>query len=210
MLPEVSVIVPAYNASAYIADCIQSVKTQTCTSWELIIINDGSTDKTVEIINNFLSDSRIKLVNQQNKGVSAARNKGIEVSLGKYIAFLDADDCFLGNNLQLKCEALDKNPAIDFAYSDVWRCDEKLNNLYIEKGVDFNNLFFEVMLRSTLTIPGLSSNLMLRASSIKSLGLLFDENLSNCADWYMKILLATRAKGIYISEALAKYRNTPG
>lgn len=92
MNPLVSVIIPAYNVEKYIGESIASVLGQTFTNWELIIINDGSTDKTQEVVEQFLTDKRIVLVNQQNKGVSAARNKGLSLSHGDYISFLDGDD----------------------------------------------------------------------------------------------------------------------
>lgn len=210
MTPEITIVTPAYNAALYIADCIISVQQQTFALWEMIIVNDGSTDNTAEIVTGFLNDTRIKLITQPNKGVSAARNTGIKAAKGKYIAFLDADDYLLKDNLQVKYTALNKDASIDFVYSDIWKCDEKLNDLYIEKGVEPSELFIKVMEWKQETIPGLSSNLMIRTSSVNTLNLLFNENLSNCADRYMKILLSSRAKGIYIPQPLIKYRNVPG
>jgi glycosyltransferase involved in cell wall biosynthesis len=209
MEPKVTVVIPAYNASRYITACVSSVIEQTFTDWEAIVINDGSKDNTAEIVTGMLSDKRIKLINQKNSGVSAARNAGIKAATGKFIAFLDADDCFIENNLQSKYDVLNNNDTFDFAYSDIWKCDDNLNNLYVEKGVPVENLFLEVMQWNNETMPGFSSNVMVRASSIRD-KFLFDINLSNCADRYMKILLSKNLKGAYIPEPLSKYRDTPG
>lgn len=209
MNPEISVVIPAYNASAYIADAIKSVQEQTFTQWQLIVVDDGSTDNTSEIIKGYLSDSRIKLIKQENKGVSAARNAGIKEAQGKYITFLDADDYYLPYNLQRKHEYLQSKAEADFVYSDVMQCDDKLNDRRVEKGVDAYNLFTKVMLWQGETIPTLPSNVMVKAALMKE-KFLFDEYLSNCADRYMKILLSKNATGAYVPEVLVKYRDSPG
>lgn len=92
MDPIVSIIVPAYNAEKYMERCIRSALAQTYDAFELIVINDGSTDATEAICASFTKDRRIKLINKQNAGVSAARNTGLEQCKGKYVMFLDADD----------------------------------------------------------------------------------------------------------------------
>jgi len=89
-----SVIIPVYNKAPYLARSIQSVKNQTSTDWELILVNDGSTDSSVEVINESIAsyNDKIKFISQQNQGVSSARNNGVVVSKFEYLAFLDADD----------------------------------------------------------------------------------------------------------------------
>jgi len=102
----ISVIMPAYNAEKFIAESIESVLAQTYTNWELIIVDDGSTDKTGNIARQYTSkDIRIKYIYQENKKQCAARNNGIEQSNGKLIAFLDSDDIWVSEKLevQLKC-----------------------------------------------------------------------------------------------------------
>lgn len=94
-----SVVVPLYNKAAHIEETIKSVLDQTFTDYEIIIVNDGSTDKSEDIVNRF-SDKRIKIFNQKNQGVSSARNLGIEKSKGKLIAFMDADDFWFPDHLQ--------------------------------------------------------------------------------------------------------------
>ena len=89
----ISVIVPIYNAELYLEQCLESIKNQTYKNFEVIMIDDGSTDKSQEICKKFSnSDKRFKLICQKNSGVSAARNKGISEATGKYIYFCDSDD----------------------------------------------------------------------------------------------------------------------
>lgn len=91
----ISVIIPAYNSEKYIERCVDSVKNQTYKKLEIIIINDGSTDNTGNLISDIAkSDSRIKIINQDNHGVSYTRNKGIDIAKGKYITFIDSDDYY--------------------------------------------------------------------------------------------------------------------
>ena len=91
--PLVTVIVPVYNCEKYIARCIESVINQTYSNIELIIVNDGSTDHTNEICENYNKKyQNIKLINQKNQGVSIARNNALNISLGQYIQFTDSDD----------------------------------------------------------------------------------------------------------------------
>lgn len=94
-----SVIIPAYNAEKFITRSLNSVLNQTYKDFEIIVVNDGSTDKTKEVVGQ-INDERIKVINKNNEGVSVARNTGIKNSIGDYICFLDADDEFLPNHLQ--------------------------------------------------------------------------------------------------------------
>lgn len=92
-MPEISVIIPVYNAEKYLEECLQSVLAQTFVDFEIICINDGSTDHSLEILKQYAkNDSRIKIIDQQNKGVSAVRNAGLAIAKGAYIGFVDSDD----------------------------------------------------------------------------------------------------------------------
>lgn len=88
----ISFIVPCYNAAKYLPELIKSIQKQTINNWELLLIDDGSTDNTYEIIANFLNDTRIRYMHQENAGVSNARNHGLKEAKGKYITCIDADD----------------------------------------------------------------------------------------------------------------------
>ena len=96
----ISIVIPLYNKGFIISETLDSVLAQTFTDFEIIIVNDGSTDNGFEIVSQF-SDKRIKLFQQQNKGAAAARNLGIEKATGELIAFLDADDYWYPNHLEV-------------------------------------------------------------------------------------------------------------
>lgn len=123
--PKVTVFMPAYNAQNFIAQSIESVLEQTFENFELLIINDGSTDDTMKIASSF-SDKRIRVINnQKNSGLVSVRNQGIKESLGEYIAFLDADDIALKNRLQIQTRFLDSHNEIALVGGAVSLIDEK-------------------------------------------------------------------------------------
>ncbi|MEO6722031.1 MAG: glycosyltransferase [Ferruginibacter sp.] len=118
-VPFFSIILPVYNGEKFISETIQSILQQSFSSWELIIINDGSTDNTVSIVNDFCSaDARIKLLHQANKKQPAARNTGIKVAAGQWLAFIDADDVWLPAKLTLQYQCIKGNEELDVIFSD--------------------------------------------------------------------------------------------
>jgi glycosyltransferase involved in cell wall biosynthesis len=104
--PLISIVMPAYNAEPYIAEAIESVLVQTLSDWELIIVNDGSNDNTVAVVEGF-TDPRVKLINQENKGCYYARNVGLKKARGKYIGLLDADDWYEPFHLELTTDFME-------------------------------------------------------------------------------------------------------
>ena len=108
-MPEVSVVIPLYNKAPYIARALASVITQTCQGFEVIVIDDGSTDGGAEIVRR-LDDTRIRVIRQENRGVSAARNRGIESARTDFIAFLDADDEWTPTHLEALLRLRDRYP----------------------------------------------------------------------------------------------------
>jgi glycosyltransferase involved in cell wall biosynthesis len=115
----ISIIMPAHNAEVYIAESIECVLKQTYSEWELIVINDGSTDLTPEIVESYKQkENRITLINQTNKQLGAARNTGIKAARGNWIAFLDSDDIWIPNKLEKQIAASIKHPEADLIYTD--------------------------------------------------------------------------------------------
>lgn len=111
----VSVIIPMYNAENTITECLNSVLSQTYKDFEVIIIDDGSTDRSYEIVKDYLAKNNIqnlKLLKQNNRGPGIARNRGIKNSKGKYIAFLDADDVWKNNKLEMQMKYLQKDKSL--------------------------------------------------------------------------------------------------
>lgn len=107
MPPTISIIIPVYNASIYLDDCIQSIINQSFSDCEFIFINDGSTDDSLFVLEKYkIKDSRIKVIDQENKGVSVARNQGLAMAKGKYIGFVDADDWIEKDMYQVMFETI--------------------------------------------------------------------------------------------------------
>lgn len=105
----VSVIIPVYNAANYLRESIESVLCQTYSDLEIIIVNDGSTDNSLEIAESYQNDSRVKIISSKNKGAATARNIGIRNSNGAYFQFLDADDILPSNKIEEQMKVLDEN-----------------------------------------------------------------------------------------------------
>ena len=126
---DLSIIVPAYNASDYIKECIESVlKQKTSYDYELIVINDGSKDDTLNKINSF-KDNHLKIINQENKGFSGARNRGINIARGKYIMFLDSDDILCENAIEILLKkAYEKN--IDIVQGSYYTFNKNKEKFY--------------------------------------------------------------------------------
>ena len=115
-VPEVSIIIPAYNVEKYIGRTLEKVLYQTFQNFEVLIVNDGSTDRTEAIIRSYLSDPRFKLISQENHGVSYARNIGMELAVGKFICFLDGDDYWDHRFLELMYSKI-KETGTDICYT---------------------------------------------------------------------------------------------
>jgi len=114
--PLVSVVIPMYNVANYIEAALESVLTQSYQNLEVICVDDGSPDNSADIVRT-ISDDRIKLVQQQNRGLAGARNTGLNVAQGKYVALLDADDLWHEDKIKLHVEHLEQNTDIDISYS---------------------------------------------------------------------------------------------
>ena len=139
----ISIIVPVYNAEEYLDRCLNSIIHQTYKNLEIILINDGSTDKSLDICNRYkMMDSRVKVINQENQGVSCCRNKGINISSGKYIGFVDSDDVIDKDMYRILYDALIKyncdiacckylkfNKDYKFNYSNQTKCYNRLDSI---------------------------------------------------------------------------------
>ena len=119
--PEVSVVVPAYNSVAYTVETVESVLGQTYSDLELIVVDDGSTDHTREALRPYFD--RIQYVYQENEGACRARNLGITLSKGEYVACLDCDDLWLPNKLEQSISVLEANPGAAFVFTACYTID---------------------------------------------------------------------------------------
>jgi len=117
--PIVSVVIPAYNAAAYVRQAIDSVLTQTYPDVEAVVVDDGSTDETGAIVDAIaLGEPRVNVIHRSNEGRSTARNTGVEHARGEYLCFLDADDWILPDNIQRQIDVLSRLPGANLVYSE--------------------------------------------------------------------------------------------
>ena len=199
----ISVVIPAYNAQATIAQTIESVRQQTYSNLEIIVINDGSSDRTTEIVNQIL-DPRIKLFNYPNGGVATARNRGIAKAKGEYIAFLDADDFWKSDKLKLQLQALSKNPDARVAYSWTyfWYSEDIC---YPSEPVYHQENIYPQLLTKNFLHHG--SNPLIRREAIASVGE-FDPSFPHCADWDYYLRLAAKYDFVVVPKHQIYYRQS--
>lgn len=199
---KVTVIIPAYNAMTYLPETIQSVLQQTFTDFEVLIVDDGSSDKIIEWANNLI-DKRIKLISQLNQGVSSARNTAINLAKGEYLAFLDADDLWQPTKLEKQVQFLDSNPNVGLVATWATLTDERgepLSEITIDfKQGNIRKQLIEINLIPCGSIP------MVRRSCFTTAGL-FDPNLRFGEDWEMWTKLAANYDFGLIKESLVFYR----
>jgi teichuronic acid biosynthesis glycosyltransferase TuaG len=208
--PLVSVIMPAFNAGKYIAESINSVISQTFYNWELIIINDGSIDNTRNIADQFtLNDSRIILINQQNKRLGAARNAGIAAAKGHWIAFLDADDIWVNDKLEKQLLIAKIQPDAGVIFTDgftFYNDDKETASPYgIKTGLISGEAIYKLEYQGNY-IPVLS--VMVKKTHLDEIGLQ-DENpyIYGCEDWDYWLKLAINGTSFYgMKDKLFYYR----
>lgn len=204
-MPKISVVIPVYNGEQTIQETIDSVLAQTFADFELIIINDGSSDRTVEIVKENL-DSRIKLYSYPNKGLSASRNRGMQRSQGDYISFIDADDLWTQDKLATQYHALQNTPTALVAYSGTSRIDEYSKVLYnIPLANLRGNVYNYLLLRD---IVGSGSNPLIQRQALLTIGG-FDESLKAAEDWDMWIKLSAKYEFIDVPLHQIWYRRSP-
>lgn len=201
MNPLVSIIIPAYNAERYIARAIKSALNQTWRDIEVIVVDDGSTDRTAEIVRSF-KDPRVRYIYQQNQNVGSARNHGIKESKGKYITFLDADDEYLPEKVEKQVEFLEQNPKYQVVYCDTIQFySDNPDKLFIKKGEHPSGDIFEALLHSSVINP---NTVMMAKELLVKVGM-FDERPNFPEDWELWLRIA-RAGYLFghIHEGLVK------
>lgn len=214
--PLVTVIIPAYNAAAYLPKCIQSIQSQEYQNLEILVINDGSSDQTHQICKDFSSrDSRVVEISQQNAGVSAARNKGIQMASGQYIQFVDADDVLESSAIRRLVHCMTETAA-DVAFFKYW----EFSNYDDINMPDNSSLRYHEysMLNQQETFhwihKGLITNnvwaLFFDSDFLRENQLLFDKNIPFGEDILFIYQVASAASQfVYLSIQLYGYRNNP-
>lgn len=201
--PVVSVIIPTYNRANLIGKAIKSVLEQTYQDFEIIVVDDGSTDNTVDIIKGFKKkDERFKYIRyKKNRGCSAARNAGIKVARGKYIAFQDSDDEWFQEKLEKQVEVFkNASPEVGVVYAEFWRIkDNRKTNIppsWIKQKED--NIYKELLKGNFIGTPVV----LVRKECFEKVGL-FDEHISAFEDWELWIRISKYYHFKFIDKPLA-------
>lgn len=205
-MASISVIVPAYNAERTILKTIESVQQQTFSDFELIVINDGSSDRTLELLEP-VKDPRLKVFSYSNGGLPVARNRGISHAAGDFITFLDADDLWTPDKLELQFLALQQNPEAGAVYSWTQFMDDKGQSFHGCKAVFYNGNVYADLLLGNFIDSG--SNVMIRREAIASVGD-FDPTLASCEDWEYWLRLAAKWHFVVVAKPQIFYRQSSG
>jgi len=192
--PVVSVVIPAYNAAKYIGATINSVLTQNFPQYEIIVVNDGSLD-TPELERALRPYSaKIRYVQQKNGGPSNARNTGIRLAQGKYVAFLDSDDIWLPQHLANQVGFLQRDPSLGLVYANALQIeDDQAIALAFDRVAQCQPVIFDSLLREKCTV-NTSSAVVLRKAVLEA-GL-FDEQFKRCEDFDLWLRLAHAGVGM--------------
>lgn len=201
-MPQVSVIIPAYNSMEYLPKTLDTVLCQTFTDFEVIIVDDGSTDSIKDWVKE-ISDARVRLISQPNQGASRARNNGISNAAGEFIAFLDSDDLWEPTKLEKQLDLFVDAPELGLVYTWVASVDENGK----PRGRILKN-FAEGKVWQDLVqhnVVECGSTPMIRRSCFDEVGL-FDENLTNVEDRDMWLRISCKYDFAVVKEALVSYR----
>jgi len=208
-VPAVSVVIPTYNRAEMLAQALRSVRAQTFTDYEIVIVDDGSTDGTAEVVGSF-TDERIKYLRQENRGSSAARNAGIDWAEGKYVAFLDSDDAWLPEKLEVQVAAFERHPTVGLVSCRSLTIDpsnecvlplELLRPPGDEIVADFHR---EIIVSNRFMTPAL----VVKREIIERVGG-FDESLRYAQDWDLWIRIARECECCLLGRYLAAVRVHP-
>ena len=202
--PGISIIMPVYNGARYLASALATVQEQTLPNWELIVVDDGSTDDTPALLAQRPSDNRCYVIRQSNLGLAAARNRGLAAAQCEYIAFLDVDDAWHPSYLGQMCAALDRAPNAVAAFCG-WQYSNEAGTLLPQAVVlskqDLSRLDQDLLWRNSI----LPSGLVARRQAVLQAGG-FDETLRACEDWDLWLRLKALGPFVAVPEVLMWYR----
>lgn len=203
-MPAVSVVIPAHNAAPWLGDTIRSVLAQTYRDFELIVVNDGSTDRTGAVISGF--GDKIRCVDQLNQGLPAARNAGIRNALGEWIALLDADDLWLADKLERQISLLGEAERLAWVYCNAYVFDDTTGTttsmLNAGRRLAEGDILRQLFLSNFIGTP----TPVIRRDVFEDVGM-FDETIVPLGeDWDMWLRIAARHPIGLVRRPLARYR----
>lgn len=199
-MPLISVILPVYNTEKYIAEAVHSILDQTLTDFELLVINDASTDKTLEILEGF-TDPRLKIINNPtNSKVVRSLNKGLDLVQGEFIARMDADDICYPDRFEKQVAYLKANPTIDICGS--WVKMFGKDNYILTFPENHDDIKAEMLFKNIIVHP----SIMFRAESLKRNGYRYNEEYPNAEDYGLWVETIDKLRYAIVPQILLKYR----
>lgn len=210
MPPLVSIIIPCYNQGRYLASAVKSALAQTYKNIEVVVVDDGSTDDTAQVMGWFADESRVKFLRQKNLGPSAARNAGVIACGGVFLNFLDADDSIAPEKLERQLPVLEADSRIGFVYCDIAYMDENGADIEEKRNLTIADVrrvlsgdVFDQLFTGGYFPP---HSPLVRRSAFEEVGG-FDPALRGCCDWDLWLRLSGRGfTAQYLNEKLASYR----
>ena len=207
--PKISVVIPTYNRAHLLPECLQSVLAQSFQDLEIIVVDDGSIDNTREVVSSF----PVRYCYQENQGPAAARNRGVGLARGEYVAFLDSDDLLAKDSLKMSVEVLDKHPEVGFSYGQAYQTDHKGYVFGLENTGSIHSAIREgseeirrfLISGNHITL----STVVARRSCLNTVGLFDTGFRSGSEDLDLWMRLSKKYAVAYIAEPLAKYRLHP-
>jgi glycosyltransferase involved in cell wall biosynthesis len=195
-MPKVSVIVPAYNAAGFIGETLDSVLNQTFEDFEIVVVDDGSTDETLGVVKSY--GRRVRWAVQNHGGQARAINRGIQIAQGEYFAYLDADDLFRPRKLDVQTRYLDEHSQIDVVYTDQYYTTPKGGTVLVKSQPIDGFRLLQYCYISRITV-------MHRRACLDRVGP-FNEQVTGSDDWDMWVRMSECCRMAYIDEALSEYR----
>jgi glycosyltransferase involved in cell wall biosynthesis len=214
--PEVTVVISAYNEETLVADAIRSVLAQTREDFELVVVDDGSSDGTAEVVRGFETDPRVRLISHSNRGLAASLNVGIAAGSAPFVALLDADDMWMPNFLEQMSTALEADPSAGFAYTEAWWLDQQRGRFFRRSTSEYMGAPKvppgdpEAFLLAVMPANWVFGLPILRRSALDRVGG-FDESLRACEDYELWIrLLANGFMAVRVPGRLVIQRDRSG
>jgi glycosyltransferase involved in cell wall biosynthesis len=202
MSPKVSVLVATFNCGKFLKETLQSVQGQTWCDYEVVIIDDGSTDETEAVVRTFIPDGRFRYYRTEHRGQSAAKNLSIKMSRAPLLAFLDADDVWMPDKLQRQLQLLNERPDVGVVYARREMIDEDGRHLpYQQPPLYRGNILQRIFLDNFICF----SSVMVRRSVFDQVGT-FDEGIPLAVDYELWLRVASNFLFDYVDAALIKYR----
>ncbi len=203
--PTVSVIIPTYNYGSFIGEAIESVLAQTFPVSEIVVVDDGSSDNTEEVVGKF--GNKVKYIKQKNGGVGLARNTGVKHSTGEFIAFLDADDIWLPQKLERQLRVLENDEEIGLVTTGMREFDASGKTISKHQNGQSGWCAEKILLSEAVTV-GPGTTIFMKRSVFDEVGG-FDEtkNMHPAEDWEFTYQVARKFKLAFLPDLLAEYRN---